>query len=195
MNFSKNKILCSLLLSSTFSAHAAVDQDHLYVGLGLATGSGDEYYENSYTETEYDLDQNQTEIKIGYQFPSQKRIEFSLTTIEAEVSNVDVEYSGMDVDWYFPFQLRDSKIQPFLGVGFGFYEYEDTSDLFQNGDNLDGIAINLMGGLFIPASDRLEFELAYKNKTITWKTVEFNGQEIDSGVRLNSIVLAARFKF
>lgn len=179
------------------SLNAVADDDHIYVGLGFSTGSGSEEYESENITTDYDIDQNQTDIIVGYQFPSEKRIEFSLTTIDLDVGseNIESEYSGFDVDWHFPFKLQHNMVQPYLGVGFGLYEYEDTARLFEKGENLDGIAINLMAGLFIPVNAQIELDIAFKNKTITWQTVEMNTRKIDTRSSLSSLVLAVRFKF
>ena len=195
MNIPLKTFLSGLVLSSSLSAVA--DDDHIYVGLGLATGSGSEEYESGYRSIEHDVDQNQTDIIVGYQFPSQKRIEFSLTTIDLDVGSekTEAEYSGFDVDWHFPFKLQHNVVQPYVGVGLGLYEYEDTDQLFDNGGNLDGVAVNLMAGMYIPINEQVELEIAYKIKSIAWQTIEVSGQEIETTSVLNSLVFTSRFKF
>ena len=193
MNNTLKTIIFGFAIFTSFSVLA--DDDYLYIGFGLSAGSSTLESETSGNTYESDMDHDQTEFKIGYQFSSQKRIEISITNIdlEREDDNFKSEYSGFDVDWHFPFEAES--IQPFVGVGFGLYEYEDTGHLFFNDEDLEGVAINLMAGIFIPVTEKVEIELAYKHKTIAWQSVVVETSKVDLTTSLNSLALSAKVKF
>jgi hypothetical protein len=197
-----------LVLSSSFSVMADEDNDHIYLGFGFSTGSGTIEAESRGMMTDTDVDQDQTRLIIGYQFRSQKRVQLSFTSIDLETksSGGETEYSGVDIDWHFPF-LKDATVQPYLGVGFGLYEYEDTGELFYNNGDLEGVAFNVMAGLLIPVNEHIEFEVAYQVKVISWQTIEYQNnysydygyysgtEEIELTSVLSSVALSARYKF
>jgi opacity protein-like surface antigen len=194
-NVFKTAVSCFLLSASL---NTLADNDRLYLGLGVAFGSGSEEYESNGYSMTTDLDQDQADLKLGYVFPSQKRIEISFNSVDVEAednSDSKAEYSGFDIDWHFPFQLESNTVQPYLGVGFGFYDYEDTGEFIDDGDDLSGIAFNLMGGLLIPVNENIEFDIAYKIKSIAWQSVMVESVEVDTSTMLTSLALGVRFKF
>lgn len=180
----------TLLGMSTF---ACATDEQIYLGMGFATGSGSQEAKGNFGTSEDDLDQTQGDIEVGYVFASGKRLEVSFTSIDVENGGDKAEYAGIDFDWHFP--LSTGKVQPFLGVGFGLYEFKDSAKNFDQSDDLGGLALNFLGGVFIPASEELEFEISYKIKGIGWEVAEQNGNEVELSSGLSAIAFSGRFKF
>lgn len=179
--------LATLLLSTSLSAFAVDEQ--VYLGMGFASGSGTQETDSS----ENDFDQTQGDIEIGYVFASGKRLEVSFTSIDVKIDGEKEEFAGIDFDWHFP--LAKGKVQPFLGVGFGLYEFKNSAKYFDQKDDLGGLAFNFLGGVFIPASEELEFEISYKIKGIGWEVADQNGTEVETSSGLSAIAFSGRFKF
>jgi opacity protein-like surface antigen len=60
-------------------------------------------------------------------------------------------------------------LQPYLGLGIGFYTYDDFRD--DAGDELNGVSLNLMGGIQYSVTDRVDLDLGYKYRGISWQEI------------------------
>ncbi|WP_396588670.1 hypothetical protein [Bermanella sp. R86510] len=190
MKFKTAVLTSAMVCAVSVPAHAG-----FYFGIGGSGGSVTETYEGPSTiEDEYEYDQTQGDIKLGLLFESETRMEVSFNAITVEDDfGGEAEYSGIDFDWYFPFGSHN--IKPYLGLGFGLYEYEDTAVLFTDGENLGGISINFLAGVMIPFNESVELSLGYEAKGIGWETMQANGQEVEASSSVSSVGFGLLFKF
>lgn len=173
----KKLVLCAAIAAFSTTAFADVEPQ-FYAGLSLSTGHGTEKLEvNSIEVAEYDYDVAGYSIYGGYVFKSNNRFEISSTRINArQEDNTGGTFDGIDFDW--KFTLNDKDITPYLGVGFGFYTYKDSGDLFVNGEDLKGIAFTLAGGLLAKLGEHGQLDFSVSHKGIGWNAIrdEFNNE-------------------
>jgi opacity protein-like surface antigen len=188
------------LAALSLNAQANVEPG-IFIGLDLSTsitGTAKAEYENSDTEDEADIDANAISLYIGYRFPTNNRFQISRTSIDVSYdSGSDEEFNGTDFDWQFVYGT--DKIQPYWGLGFGFYTYEDTAKITEKNDDLSGISFQLLGGIKLDVHEHVEFDVSYRVKRITWQDITvsngFSSETISLNHTTNSLNFGAAFKF
>ena len=190
----KSLIVASLLLVSTSAI--AVDTSKLYVGVGVTSGSGTLTATGNSTAT-LDYDSSSTPIKIGYMLKNDNRFEFSLESMDHKYSAGTDTVSGWNMDWNFVYpnnKLADV-VTPFLTVGFGSYTYEDSGELFDDGEDLNGFAFNYgFGGLY-SINKNIELETSFKGKIINWEDIQAGSTTITSDSTGTALYVGVNYKF
>ncbi|ASP37874.1 hypothetical protein CHH28_03930 [Bacterioplanes sanyensis] len=193
MRVSKFLPLAPLAVMACLSTPASAD---FYAGLVIGGGSGETEFDGFGTST-VDLDSSFRTVKLGYIMDSDNRFELSVTGIDVEQDNngLEHEFSGLDLDFKVPF--GESKLRPYVGVGMGFYSWEDTGHLFVDGEDLSGVAINLSAGGLLELHERFEVEAGLQYKAIAWQSYEVRGssEEIDVSTSLTQLTLGGTFHF
>lgn len=164
---------CLLLLSTLAMSSQADVESGIYLGLDTNISLNGTYtveFESDNSEYESDIDTTGASIFIGYRTANNNRFQLSFSSfdIEFESSNTD-EVTGTDFDWQFVY--GDKIVQPYWGLGFGFYAYGDTSNLLGSDEDLKGISFQVMAGAKFDIHEHIEFDLSYHAKTISWQDV------------------------
>jgi opacity protein-like surface antigen len=188
------------LTALSLNTHADV-QPGIFIGLDLSTsiaGTAKVEYEVSGNETEDDIDASAVSLYIGYRFPTNNRFQISRTSIDVSYdSDSDDEFNGTDFDWQFVYGT--DKIQPYWGLGFGVYTYEDTAKAIGDNDDLSGISFQLLGGIKLDLHEHVEFDISYRVKSIAWQDVTvsngFSTETISLSHTTSSLNFGAAFKF
>lgn len=186
-------ISTSVLTTSLFFANGTqASESGFYLGIGGSGGSATESQESS-INTDYDYDHSQGDLKIGWVLESGNRFEVSANAIDLEANGTERKYEGLDFDWYVPFGAQHLK--PFLGVGFGLYEYTGLGENNGLNQNLEGLALNFMAGLLFAFNENLELELSYEGKGIGWEETQAAGADVETSSDISSFGFGLRFKF
>ncbi|MFQ3170100.1 MAG: opacity protein-like surface antigen [Oleispira sp.] len=173
----------------------------IFIGLDLSTsitGTAKAESEVSDTENETDIDANALSFYIGYRFPTNNRFQISLTSIDVSYdSGSDQEFNGTDFDWQFVYGT--DKLQPYWGLGFGIYTYEDTAKITEKNDDLSGVSLQLLGGIKFDVHEHVEFDVSYRVKSIAWQDITvsngFSTETISLSHTTSSLNFGAAFKF
>jgi opacity protein-like surface antigen len=173
----------------------------IFLGLDLSTsitGTAKAEYEVSDNEIEGDIDASAISLYVGYRFPSNNRFQISRTSIDVSYeSGSDEEFNGTDFDWQFVYGT--DKIQPYWGLGFGVYTYEDTAKITEENDDLSGISFQLLGGIKLDVHEHVEFDVSYRVKSIAWQDITvsngFSTETISLSHTTSSLNFGAAFKF
>jgi opacity protein-like surface antigen len=173
----------------------------IFIGLDLSTsitGTAKAESEVSDTENETDIDANALSFYIGYRFPTNNRFQISLTSIDVSYdSGSDQEFNGTDFDWQFVYGT--DKLQPYWGLGFGIYTYEDTAKITEKNDDLSGVSLQLLGGIKFDVHEHVEFDVSYRVKSIAWQDITvsngFSTETISLIHTTSSLNFGAAFKF
>lgn len=203
----KSLLLASLLLtSSNVYASQTSDSGKMFIGIGISNGAGTETYTltggGSSTTSEYDFDSKSVPLTWGYITYDNNRVKLSYQkiTMDWKLGASSDKFSGIDFDFDWTLEsIKVGNLLPYLGVGIGSYTYENTAQYFADNEDLRGIAINLNAGLLYSVSDNLEFEAAYKNKSIQWQDAYvYSGwtrydSEMDE--KMSSLYLGLNYKF
>ena len=178
-NMIKPIYLVTLLSINAFTAHAEnIVEPGIFLGLDLSTsitGTADSEIELSNSDTKYvtedDVDANSAAITLGYRFPSNNRFQISLVSIDAELKGgIKDEFSGTDFDWQFVYGL--DTVQPYWGLGFGLYTFENTAQVTEKNKDLSGLSLQLLGGIKIDLHKHFEVDVSYRIKSISWQDIE-----------------------
>lgn len=171
--------LVTLLSMTAFIAHAEnIVEPGVFLGLDLSTsilGAADSEIEFSNSDTKYvtedDIDASSAAITLGYRFPSNNRFQISLVSIDAELKgSIKDEFSGTDFDWQFVYGIET--VQPYWGLGFGLYTFENTAQVTEKNQDLGGLSLQLLGGIKIDLHKHFEVDVSYRMKSIVWQDVE-----------------------
>jgi opacity protein-like surface antigen len=162
-----------LLLSSLATTTQADVEKGVYLGLDMNTslsGTATAEYERSNIENETDIDTTGAGIFIGYRSSRNNRVQLSFTSFDVEYEGgTTEEVTGMDFDWQFVY--GDKTVQPYWGLGFGLYTYEDTSDLFVSDEDLKGVSFQLAAGAKFDLHEHFELDASYHIKSIAWQDI------------------------
>jgi opacity protein-like surface antigen len=173
----------------------------VFIGLDLTnslTGTVKAESELSGESDEADIDTSSVGLYIGYRFTNNNRFQISRTLVDVSFeSGSDAELTGTDFDWQFVYGT--DKIQPYWGVGFGLYTYEDTAEFTEKNDDLSGISFQLLGGIKLDVHEHVEFDVSYRVKSIAWQdiTVQYGyaSETISLSHTTSSLNFGAAFKF
>lgn len=175
----------------------------VYLGLDLSTSltgtaKAEVKSNGSTSKAEADVDASSVGVYLGYRFASNNRFQISRTSIDVELeSNDEVTFSGTDFDWHFVY--GDEQIQPYWGLGFGFYTYEDTAAISRDNEDLTGISFQLRGGIKIDIHEHVELDMSYRAKSIMWQTIEiydgYDDAKVDLQHSLGSLNFGVAVKF
>ena len=173
----------------------------VFIGLDLSTsitGTAKAEYEVSGIENEADIDTNALGLYVGYRFPTNNRFQISRTSIDVSYdSGSDEEFNGTDFDWQFVYGT--DKIQPYWGLGFGVYTYEDTAKITEKNEDLSGISFQLLGGIKFDVHEHVEFDVSYRVKSIAWQDITVSNGYATETLSLShttsSLNFGAAFKF
>ncbi|EAT12669.1 outer membrane beta-barrel protein [Bermanella marisrubri] len=189
----RSTLSTSVLISTLILCNVASASDTgFYLGIGGSGGSATESQEGV-INTDYDYDHSQGDLKLGWVLESGNRFEISANAIDLEISDDERKYEGLDFDWYVPFGAQ--RLKPFVGIGFGLYEYTDLGDSNTVNKNLEGIALNFMAGVLFAFNENLELELSYEGKGIGWEETQAVGADIETTTDISSFGFGLRFKF
>jgi hypothetical protein len=107
-------------------------------------------------------------LALGYRFESNNRIQLSRSKINLDYeSGLNNDLLGTDLDWHIVY--GDDGIQPYWGFGFGVYTLENSSDIFVNGNDLQGRSFQVLTGLKFDLTKHIELDLSYRIKNIDWQ--------------------------
>jgi opacity protein-like surface antigen len=173
----------------------------VFLGLDLTTsitGTAKAEYEVSGEEDEADIDTSAVGLYIGYRFPSNNRFQISRTSIDVSFeTGPDDEFTGTDFDWQFVY--GEEQIQPYWGLGFGLYTYEDTAKISTKDEDLSGVSVQLLGGIKLDMHENVELDVSYRIKTIAWQDITisngFATETLSLSHSSSSLNFGAAFKF
>ncbi len=192
----------ALFTLSTISINTFADvEPGIFLGFDLNTsftGTVKAEYESSDSESEADIDTSSLGFFVGYRFPTNNRFQISRTSIDASYeSGTDDKFTGTDFDWQFVY--GSSKFQPYWGLGFGIYTFEDSAGMTQENEDLTGISFQLLGGIKLDVHERVELDVSYRAKSIAWQGLEISDGYSSETLRLShsssSLNFGAIFKF
>ncbi|MGB5867035.1 MAG: outer membrane beta-barrel protein [Arcobacteraceae bacterium] len=199
----KSLALASMLLAGSLYG-ASDDAGKLYVGLGYYTGSGTET--NDWTgglnqDTTVDYDATAFPISLGIVTQRHDRFEIVYTNANVDADNgSSYDLRGIDFNYDFTLEsLSFKKVLPYIGVGAGIYEFQDSGRIYNivGGKDIQGVALNLNAGVLYSLTDHIEFEAAYQYKKINWEKLEtVNGSstlEIDE--KIHGLYVGFNYKF
>ena len=186
------KVIVALFLLLTIENAVAVKG--AYIAFGQGSGSGTEqrrFTDNLWggtTKVDVGFDVTLTDFKVGVVFESDNRFELSSTSIDAKFSSWTEKFTGTDFDWIFTAEKGEADFLAFMLVGFGTYEFERLS--------LRGAAFNFGLGVYVPVSDNVEVELAYKMKAIGWDEYDIGGNtSLYALESIDYVYVGAKYKF
>ena len=148
----------------------AAAEGGFYLGGGALKGSGETTFDSSKSKH----DNSGSSFRLGSISENGNRTEVSYSKLEEKNkdSGSKVKISGFDMDFIAAF--GSGSLKPLLGLGFGFYTWEDTAKLFVQDSDLKGLSLNLTAGLAFEITKNFELEATYRYRSIGW-------QEIDTG--------------
>ncbi|PHS65251.1 MAG: hypothetical protein COB09_05650 [Thalassobium sp.] len=189
----------SLIFAAGLLPLAAVASDdpvRLYLGMGWGTGDGShdwEYSNQKISTTHYDQDIK--DFKLGIMFSPAVRLEFARTQVDMDVDTSRNDLSGMDLNLFF--SVGNKPVRPYLTVGLGSYDYDDTASLVAGDDDLSGTAVNIGVGIFAPLSEHVELDIGYQEKRIEWQEMGSvtNDERLNVSTRMNYFNTGLRIIF
>lgn len=190
------------LAALSFNTQAKVEPG-VYIGLDLntslmSTQKERKVFNGIETKEEGSISANSAGFSLGYRFATNNRFQISRTYINVEFDDDKKDtFSGTDFDWHFVYGKE--QVQIYWGLGFGLYMYEDTARLLTEKDDLEGISLQLLGGLKINVHEHVELDVSYRAKTIAWQTMTYNEGLVsitrDLSHSFASVNLGAAIKF
>jgi len=188
------------LTALSLNTHADV-KPGVFIGLDLTTsitGTAKAEYEVSGREVETDTDTNSVSLYLGYRFPTNNRFQISRSPIDvAYDSGSDEEFTGTDFDWQFVY--GEEQVQPYWGLGFGLYTYEDTAAITEKDEDLSGISFQLLAGIKLDVHEHVELDVSYRVKSIAWQDITvtngFSSETISLSHTSSSLSFGAAIKF
>lgn len=193
--------LCiSLLLFAVFVLPLQASENpgplHLYVGAGWGTGDGShdwDYSNQKISTTHYDQDIK--DFKLGILFSPAVRLELAKTRVDMDVGTSRNDLSGMDLNLFF--SIGSKAVRPYLMIGLGSYDYDDTASLVKGDDELSGTAVNIGVGILAPLAEHVELEIGYQEKRIEWQEMDSvtNDARLNLSTRMNYFNTGLRIIF
>ena len=195
-------------LAFTYSLPSiAIEKSESYVSFETFTGKGDfklvETYESEKYSNSANADPTGASLILGMKSKSKSRYEIQYTYIEISFednpdadSGDTIDIQGLDFNAAFPF--ADNKvISPYLLVGFGIYNWQESKDSFSEGvDELTGVAYNLGLGTSVKLGEPYELDISYRYKNIDWETIkDSDGVDADYSNTMRHIQVGARMYF
>lgn len=170
----KSIFSASLLLLSTLAMPSLADVEKgVYLGINGNTslsGTIKIESEKSNSEFEADIDTTGADIFIGYRTVRNNRIQLTFSSYDIEYeSGATHEVTGTNLDWQFVY--GENTVQPYWGLGFGLYTYQDTDDLFATDDDLKGASFQLVAGAKFDIHEHFELDASYHIKAIAWQDI------------------------
>ncbi len=199
----KSLALASILLAGSLYG-ASNDAGKFYVGLGYYTGSGTETNDWSgglNQDSTVDYDATAFPISVGYITSRHDRVEFSYTNANVDTdSNDSYDLRGIDLNYDFTLEsLSYKKVLPYVGIGFGVYEFQNSGTIYniQGGEDLQGVALNLNAGLVYSLTDNIEFEAAYQYKKIQWEDLKVvnSSETLEIDEKIHGLYVGFNYKF
>lgn len=164
----------------------------VYIGLNgnnSLSGTATAEYERSNFEDESDVDTVGASIVIGYRSNRNNRVQLSFSSFDVKYEGgVTEEITGTDLDWQFVY--GDSTVQPYWGLGFGLYTYEDTDDLFTTDEDLKGVSFQLAAGAKFDIHENFELDASYHIKSIAWQDIV-----VTNGFATDTLSLSHTFSY
>lgn len=213
-NFSAYKLSAFLLFTLSASCYAETQLDldlaegsnsssnsGFYLGLDLTTSlSGEITAKNndSGDDESADIDVSSTAIFVGYRTESNNRVQLSRSVI-----SVDYDLGGSDditgIELDFHYVYGQGLVQPYAGFGFGYYTLEDSADAFEDGNDLNGISFQLLGGIKFNLHQYFELDASFHVKSIAWEELVyddgFDTETVQLAHNYSSLNLGAAYKF
>ena len=170
-----SSVLAVAALAASPFISAAEEEYRWYAGVGFGVGSGEEEYDSniSWLNGSADFDSTGYKISGGYIFSQAARMEISFAGEEMEFTDADVtdNFTSLDVDGIFTF-TDHPVVRPYVLAGIGFTTYEDTEDLTEEGENLNGISLQLGAGVIWKLAPRFELDGGFKYRSVSWQKLE-----------------------
>lgn len=182
-----------LLVSFTILSITAVRAD-FYIGGASLSGSGDMEISSGGSGVTLDHDTSGNLFRFGSVISREGRVEFSVSSIsfDYDVGGSD-DISGFDIDYLWTF--GEDRFHPVLGLGFGFYDLEDTAAAFVSNEDLSGVAFNFTAGLLFDLNENIELEASFRGKSIVWQDISALGQIIETRSSFSNFGLGINLKF
>ena len=147
-------------------------------------------------EVKEDLDISTLGLYLGYINEKNNRftVSYSSATIDFQKSNVNEDVTGFDFEWQFVY--GEDQVQPYWGIGFGLHTIDEA--LILNGSNLDGDSLNgvsfqMMGGAKFIVSDQVELDLSVQRKAFAWQSIDIETGFVTDTIKTNYVQNAVNF--
>ena len=205
----KKFILFILILSTCLYSHEkGQEKRKIYLGIESEHGSG---HSDFFQERDFEFDIQR--LKIGVFLTSNLSFEFTYPinkNIDVNNSDISNAISFHHFNFKYRFNLKNNRYKPFIGVGFGHYDYETneatTSQIerlfnsripneenhirFRDGLKYVGKSLSYKIGVYIYLNEKLFIELGVTNTQINWDSLN-NSILLDS--EYNSFFLGINY--
>lgn len=179
----------TILAASLFTGNAQAES-RFYIGAssGLGYGTLDVGgYKSSASTTA-------GTVFIGIALSETVRMEINYDSNKAKSDGETDKFTGFNADWLIALSEQQD-VNPYFLVGFGVYQYKDTAHLFDDNEDLKGVALNLGTGVSYKLNRSFEVDLGYTFKYIRWQDIQLHYATISSQAFQNRIDLGLKFKF
>lgn len=139
-----------------------------FIGVSASIGTGDHKEEFSDHTGKISIDSDTVNAHIGFMLSNNNRFIIGLEKINIENDSDEAEITGARIDLEFVY--GQSFIQPYFGLGTGYYNSEDLAPY--KGESLDGYSLQVSGGMKFNVHNNLEFDLHLQHQGIFWQEVE-----------------------
>lgn len=190
--------LASLLLAGSLYG-ASEDAGKWYLGVGTFNGSGTHSVTrtNGYSDYDLSVDVSSTPVSIGFINENNNRFELSLFSMDADFSTGEKEtISGYDINANITLDsMQSGNLLPYINVGFGLYNWDNSGSDFVGGKDLKGVGFNLDLGLFYSIQKNIELEVAYQTKNVSWQEIQYTNYNATLSDSINGLYLGLNLKF
>jgi len=194
----KHLIIANLLLAGSLFG-ASDDAGKWYIGAGMMNGSGTHSVTrtNGYSNYDIEFDVSIVPVSIGKIGANNNRVEVSLISADIDFATGEkAEISGYDINYDITLEsLKSGNLLPYVGAGMGFYNWDNSGSLFQDGEDLKGVGFNLNAGLLYSIDKTIEFEVAYQTRTISWQDIQYTNYTSSLNQTLSGIYVGLNLKF
>lgn len=194
----------ALLSFSSFIAQAA--EPFTFAGIRLSgsmSGEAEAELEEAGITFGEDIDSGALSIFAGYSNSNYNRwiVAYESRSFEFTESDVEEDATGLRIDWHFVWG-EDKKVQPYLALGFGFYNLDEATVLTgtpMEGDGLSGVSFQFGAGAKVAIQENVELDLAFERQAISWEDIEivsWGGSEtLSTNYSNNSLSAALAIRF
>ena len=190
--------IASLPVLWAIAALSHANDGRYYVGIDAFFGNGEETTEIGREESSDEADHRGRAFTLGYRYPDNDRFEIELTKITSEFDDGrKEEFEGIDFSWSLGI-LPQPSMQPYVEVGFGLYEYQESDVLTEDNEDLTGLALHVGLGAIYEISPRLELDASYRVKHIGWEGTSEDEDDDDNimmSEEIAKLVFGLRFIF
>ena len=166
-----------LLVGTSVMAQELNDSGKWFAGIGMFNGSGTETAAAPVSgstisvSAEADYDASSVPVTIGYVDKRNNRLKLSYSKIDVDWDDGDSDSAtGFDFNYDFTLEsIKSESLLPYIGIGIGFYNADNTAQYYVDGEDLKGVSSNLSLGLLYSINSNVEIEAAYSIKHIKWQ--------------------------